>query len=79
MTHPRRSITARFYRALLELLPAEMRDRDGAEIEALFVEEAGGCSADLSGAPLRWSSIPMTPIFSTSRELLADIQKVIRL
>ena len=36
---PRRSFVVRFYRALLFLLPADMRDRDAAEIEALFADE----------------------------------------
>ena len=46
MTHlRRRSMSARFYRALLSLLPAEMRDRDGNEIEAMFVEGAAAARA----------------------------------
>ena len=37
---PSRAFAARAYRVLLHLLPREMRDRDGMEIEALFVEGA---------------------------------------
>src|SRR5262245_42113025 len=40
MTPERRSPSARFYRGLLSLLPAEMRERDGDEIEAMYIEEA---------------------------------------
>ena len=45
MTLRSRSMSARFYRALLTLLPSEMRERDGTEIEAMLVEEASAARA----------------------------------
>jgi predicted permease len=52
----RKPISARFYRALLSLLPAEMRDRDGDEIQAMFVEEASAARARGS-LPAIWFAI----------------------
>ena len=51
MTRPptRRSVSDLAYRALLMLLPEDMRDRDGAEIAALFAE---GAAAARSRGPL---------------------------
>jgi predicted permease len=40
-----RSAAARIYRAVLLLLPTDMRDRDGPEIEALFVDEWGAAAS----------------------------------
>ena len=37
---PRGGLALRAYRALLHVLPREMRDRDGPEIDALFLEDA---------------------------------------
>ena len=53
MTQPsagRRSLSARLFRALMHVLPEDMRDRDGSEIEAMFLDEleaarSGGRSA----------------------------------
>ena len=44
-----RSLAGRLFRAALRMLPAEMRERDGAEIEALFADEAEQARA--SGVP----------------------------
>ena len=45
----RRSFAERLFRATLRVLPEDMRERDGAEIEALFADEAEAARA--SGVP----------------------------
>jgi len=56
---PRRSFVVRLYRALLFLLPADMRDRDAAEIEALFADELSAARSSGLLAQL-WFAIAST-------------------
>jgi putative ABC transport system permease protein len=60
----RRSLTQRLFRAALRVLPAEMRDRHGGEIEGLFADEAA--AARRSGT-LRYTSFVISALWDILR------------